>query len=115
MKIIQGINIITVSKPVHNGSNNSQMKCFMLVKETQQYNETNTLFPRLSNLNDKQWNRLYFVSWLNIILEKKIFCYNLLQVGMGLKKVQKQGVVVKKDRKTTILLLPDLIFATKVV
>ena len=50
----------------------------------------------------------------------EIFCENEVQVGMALKKVQKQGrnenarrlsccrkVVVKKDWKATLLLLPD--------
>ena len=55
----------------------------------------------------------------NINTRGKVLCKNLVEVGIGLKNVQKQGrdehtrrlscrrkVVVKKDSKTTLHLLP---------
>ena len=68
-----------------------------------------------------------WVQRFDILLGEKIFCKNEMQVGMGVKEVQKQGrdertrrlscctkVAVKKDRKTTLLLLQRLSPATEV-
>ena len=61
-------------------------------------------------------------------LREKLFCKTLVQVGVGLEEVQKQGrdentkrlscykkIVVNKDWKTTLLLLPDYATNDRVV